>query len=133
MHWSSKYLGRQYDAAAFNCMDLVREVTKEIKGKDVPRFTRHYVMDSHDVVTEADAQFLFQEWASPVNDPEEGDVVLMRIRGKARNIGYHAGIFVPGPQIAHVLHCLKEYNTCMSNIAKLDPFNLCLVGYYRWL
>lgn len=95
MHWSSKYL----QLSRMHCWDFVRKIQKEEFGNDLPeimvsQLSIRTVLHEFRANTEEVAEKY--GW-DIVDNPEEGDVVIM---GHSRD-GAHIGVWA-GPG---VLHC----------------------------
>lgn len=131
-HWSTKYIGRPYVRGEYDCVSLVVDVVKELRGVEVPlpdiRSWRRW--------SEEGAERYLSPFAEsvPVRRADDGDLVLMRVRGRRRDIGTHVGAFIAGYGL--VLHCSEQAGVRAERISEMVPAyggsRFELVGYYRW-
>ena len=126
MHWAESWLGWSDG----DCADLVRAVVLERYGLAVPLpSARAAGVRGRDAAIAASAEAL----AQPVDDPREGDVVVMRAAGRKRSLGHHVGVFCDVGGVPHVLHRLAGAGTCLHRIDRLALHGLEATGVHRWL
>lgn len=126
VHWAESWLGWSDG----DCADLVRAVMLDRYGLDVPLpSARAAGVRGRDGQIAATADAL----AAPVDDPREGDVVVMRAAGRRRSLGHHVGVRCDVGGVPHVLHRLEGAGTCLHRLDGLAAAGLEATGTYRWL
>ena len=127
-HWAETYVGRPYSQAE-DCAILVKEVIRERFGKYVPIPSEYaWTNTSTDEVRD-----LAKDIAEAVDEPEEGDAVLMRVMGDGRVQASHIGIYVVISGRPWVLHTTILLNSHLTPVSELLSEQLEVVGYYRFL
>ena len=125
IHWAETWLGWSDG----DCADLVRAVMRDRYGLDVALpSAREPGVRGRDGQIAAAAVAL----AEPVDDPREGDVVVMRAAGRRRSLGHHVGVWCDVGGAPHVLHRLEGAGTCLHRIDRLGGHGLETTGTYRW-
>lgn len=130
---TDKYIGKEFE----NCAEFVQHVVKVETGKDVimPNVTTWKRLSQEQVIEWG------ENYAYPVEVPQELDAVLMRIRGSHRvSLGSHIGLCVtyrkPNPDwpstYCHVLHQLERMGGVLTPFRNLHTINLEICGFYRW-
>ena len=124
-HWTQPYVGLRYTDAQ-DCAWLVQKVLREQYGAtvDLPQDRDWRERSERSIVREA------RRYAHPVSIPHEGDIVLMRVLGRARTLGTHIGVFVVVSGVGHVLHSLRGIGSVLERQERLWP-RLEVTGYYR--
>ena len=127
-HWTRQYLGRPWAEGRHDCADLVAVVAREQFSVSVtlPSEREWRRKAPEDIAS------LGEEWAYPVDQPHDGDCVLMKITGSVRDLGSHIGIFAAINGQRWVLHCLAGAGTILTELRMLPHHQLELVGFYRW-
>ena len=124
-HWAESWLGW----ADGDCADLVRAVMLERFGLAVPLpSAREAGVRGRDGQIAAAAEAL----AAAVDDPAEGDVVVMRAAGRTRSLGHHVGVFCDVGGVPYVLHRLAGAGAGLHRLDRLDGHGLEATGIYRW-
>lgn len=124
-HWSAKYIGLPYVMA--DCAQLCVKVQREIFNREiklpVARATGSFGLSQQ-------IEKLQDNYAQLINNPVEGDAVLMRGKGRLNHIGTLCII-----NNRHwVLHAAKNSGaTVLHDINVLNNLGLEISGYYRWL
>lgn len=126
MHWSDKYIGRPYVAGSYDCAALAAEVAQAEFGRAVrlpqDRPTGHFAQSA-----EIDA--LQDDYAVPVTDPQEGDPVLMKCRGRLSHIGVWC--LIDGEP--YILHAMRNAGHVVRHrLRDLARVNLDFAGAYQW-
>lgn len=123
-----RYLGRPW-SPEHDCADLVVDVAREQLGVQVALPGRAASQRGRD----AQVQALAGALCVPVDRPAEGDVVLMRVVGRRRDVGHHVGVWCqPAGHGPHVLHCAAGAGTCLHAVADLAERGYEVTGVYRW-
>ncbi len=125
MHWTKKYLSIPYDK--MNCAEFTEHVLKEEFNTDFkfPQSCGSFFMESHQIRKEM-SKFVIPV---PVQNPEDGDLVLMS--GKRRLS--HVGLCVTINGIKYVLHTQRSFGcACLHKIKDLGFYGLYLEGFYKW-
>ena len=98
MSWASEYVGIPYEPsgrtrAGIDCWGLARLVWSEKFGRQLPDF--EYAGDTARAVRD----YAPRVETIAVTRPQEGDLALIRQRGRVRHVGIYAG----SGQVLHVL------------------------------
>lgn len=128
-HWSTRYIGREHKKGVYDCASLAIDVQKEVFNRDVvlPVERRDY---SYSVLSEMIDEHKFSV-AEKVEEPQEGDAVLM-FSNNRRN---HIGIYTVIDGIPYVLHNMQKAGVVLHrlrDIGKGALMNYAIEGYYRW-
>jgi hypothetical protein len=122
-HWSDLWLGRQYAPDRFNCADLVLAVQRE-------HFDRAFdVVGAHPTGTLAQSAAVEAEVRKHVEKvvaPIDGDVAIIRNRGRFRHIGVYCAIAG-----GCVLHAVKAQGVIRTRVRDMDKINMEIEGWYR--
>lgn len=127
-HWSGKYIGTPYVRGEADCARLLVTVSRAEFGVVVP--------DEAEVERAASrlgraAQMSdgVEAFGVPVEQPAEGDAVLMICCGRPS----HIGVFCVVDGEACVLHALENAGMVVRHrIRELNRISLIVEGYYRW-
>lgn len=127
-HWCETYIGKPYIKGEFDCARLVCDVRKEVFGLPVPAEADPERADSvykrFNQMTDGVA-----EYGCRVDEPVEGDAVLMMCRGRPSHIGVLC--ILNGEK--YVLHAMENAGqVVLHKIRDLPRVNLQLEGFYRW-
>ena len=124
MHWTTKWLGRDWVKGVYQCEDFAAEVMRSEFGRNVPK-------DLRGGEREWDRQIsvhAMRYWRR-IDTPRDGDGVLMLCSGARARRFYHLGVFA-GP--ASVLHCPRDGTSVCQPLHELAAHGLRLEGIYRW-
>ena len=127
-HWAEKWVGREYRPGEWDCADMVREVVMERTGLDVPLPSDREWRGMLPSTLVAFGETVVEE----THRPEDGDCVLMKIKGHKRSLGSHVGIFASVNGQAWVLHALAERGVVFCPVDQIGRMALEVVGYYSW-
>lgn len=125
MHWSAQYIGQPYIKGEHDCADFAVRVQQEVFGRlvSLPEHERGIRAQSKQI------NDLQQDYATPVDQPVEGDAVLMRSRGRFS----HIGIYTEIGGTPYVIHAMQNAGmVVLHKIRELKNQGLDLGGYYRW-
>lgn len=122
-HWAARYVGLPYTEA--DCAALAARVLAEEFGKRVP-------VEAEDRAPSALGRARQVEAAARqfvrVEAPQEGDLVVMRCRGRPS----HVGVLACVGGVDHVLHALKRQGSaCLHKVRELPRLGLAVEGFYR--
>lgn len=123
-HWSDRYIGLPY--ADSDCAELCARVQREQFGRTVelPSERAAGLRDQSCQIEKEAARYL-QRTDSPV----EGDVVLMRCRGRLRHTGTYC--LIRGEP--HVLHAMRNAGQSVRHrLRDLPRFGLVAEEFYSW-
>lgn len=127
-HWSEKYIGQPYIKGEADCARLLCKVRREVFKAEVP--------DEVEVERRASrlgraAQMTdgVSEYGIRIEDPVEGDAVLMWCLGRLSHIGVYA--LVDGEPC--VLHAMEGADMVVRHrLRDLERVSLKVEGFYRW-
>lgn len=122
-HWTTKYIGKPYNERTNNCAHLVIEVENQTFGKQVDIVVPDDT-NTFDEAIETQRCLL----AEKINNPEEGDAVLLISKQRPSHIGVYA--VINGEP--YVLHSLENRGVCCHKISRLHCLNMEVEGYYRF-
>ncbi len=124
-HWSDAYIGRPYVVDEFDCAALAAEVARDRFGVAVCLPQRAAGLRA----TSQQIDELQDDFAEPIDRPQEGCPVLMRCRGRLSHVGVYCEI---GGE-PWVLHAMKNAGHVVRHrLRDLARVNLDVVGYFRW-
>ena len=116
-----KDAGRTKDGC--DCWGLVRLVLREKFGKELPAFDDY----ERSSMSESERQIAIGREALPlkkVDEPQEGDIVLIRIRGKL----CHTALYIGNGEI---LHTNRGTDAVIEPLDGIRQLRLKVEGYYR--
>lgn len=124
-HWAIAYVGKPYEEA--DCAELAVLVQAE-------QFNRTLELPTDRCPGPFGLSAMIgqhrRDFAERTDFPEDGDAVLMRVRGRLN----HVGIYCDIGGTAYVLHALKSAGqACLHRIADLPPLQIEIEGFYTWL
>ena len=125
-----RFVGIPYCPRHMDCADLAMRVQRELFGKTVQLPGRR----PRPLESEAQAQeiaAMSDQLADPVEQPQDGDAVLMREAGTshAGHIGTYFFINFT-PYVLHTSHALG--GSLLHRLQDLKGYGLTVQGYYRW-
>lgn len=125
MHPAERFVGVRYDPDAMDCADFVAHVRRELHGHEV-RMPHERPRGDEGRRALGD---LAQQYGKPTDDPQDGDLVLMRAPGRR----WHVGLFYWIGGDACVLHCASAFGCSVIHALRdLPRFLLRVEGIYRW-
>ena len=138
-HWSERWIGwgRQGDCADFVSAVQIAEFGRRVA---LPASRPDGVRGKDAAMAAAVGRIAARRGAKCVDcgpqcnacvAPREGDLVLLRAKGRARAVGHHAGVFLAFEGRPHVLHWMRGLGGC-SHPLNAAP-GLVVEGIYRWL
>lgn len=95
--WAGRYIGLPFrehgrDRAGLDCWGLVRLVMAEQYGRALPSFAARYKKTSDGAAIGSLVLSEIPKWdAVPAGDEEEGDVIVLRVRGQPMHVGLVLG------------------------------------------
>ena len=127
-HWSAQFVGQPYVLGDADCAALAVQVRREVFKRPVP--------PAVEMERAASALGRARQMADGVLDygvrteyPQEGDVVLMRCRGRPS----HVGVFCLVDDEPSVLHAMKNAGMAvLHRLRDLPRVNLAVEGFYQW-
>ncbi len=124
---TDKYVGMPYDPHSFDCADFVILVQKELFGREI------YLPSNRPRVGVGQRHMrkMSEQFAERVDQPETGDLVLMREYTHRRD--GHVGVYFFLHHEAWVLHC-NESDGCsvLHRLRELTDYSIKATGFYRW-
>lgn len=113
--WVSAYVGIPYrfagrDRSGCDCWGLVRLVLSERFGIVLPSFAEDYAGGDRDALAALVSDALPLVGVDRVEDPREGDIVLLRLAGQP----CHVGLVVGGPGERNLLHTLTAHDSALD-------------------
>lgn len=125
--WTDKYVGIPYDLETTNCGWLVSTVLKEQFDTEIQvpsEADEHFIRRSIQVSDTLNKQFV----KIPERDAQDGDIVLMKVRGRLS----HVGIFVKIGTTRYVLHTTKGHHSILQSFKNLKMTTaMHIEGIYR--
>lgn len=124
-HWAIAYVGKPYAEA--DCAELAVLVQAE-------QFNRRLELPTDRCPGPFGLSALIgqhrRDFAERTDFPEDGDAVLMHVRGRLN----HVGIYCEIGGTDYVLHALKSAGqACLHRLADLPPLQIEIEGFYAWL
>lgn len=122
-HWSDLWLGRQYAPDHFNCADLTLAVQREHFDRCLD------IVGAHPTGPLAQSQAVEAEvWkhVERVDVPQDGDVVLIRNRGRLRHIGVYCAL-----RGGMILHAVKGMGVIRTPVRDIEKIRMSVEGFYR--
>ena len=131
VHLLDNFIGIPYEARKSDCADLVINVQKELFGREVT-FPGKRPRPLH---SESQAEVLARykyEFAYKVDNPQDGDTVLMYEVGKC--VPGHIGVYFFISYTPYLLHNAEwmPNGSSLHRIQDLSGIGLTVEGYYRW-
>jgi sulfur carrier protein ThiS len=122
-----KYIGIPYaekgrNTTGLDCYGLVRLIYKEEFKIDLPSFTTEYTQNDTDRIAELIAQY--KEGWEQLDEPQEGSIVLFRIRGSES----HVGVVVSPTHFIHV----RENQDCVIEVLNSTAWTRRRIGYFKY-
>ena len=127
MHWTETYIGRPYASDTADCGRLYYNVSREVFGYQPPPESD---MERAASRLGRAAQMIdaVRLYGIPVEEPQEGDAVLMWCLGRPSHIGVYCVIGEPC-----VLHAMENAGqVCLHPLRALPRLQFRVEWYYRW-
>ena len=124
-HWSDRYVGRVYEAGAFDCGDLAELVAREVFGRAIALPSVH---GRGGAQRQAVIDAAKSACAEPIAKPCDGDAVLIVARG----YGQHVGIYCVIEGEPWVLHNVRTAGAIRTRLRHMGLLGYSIEGYYRW-
>lgn len=124
MHWSQKYVGIDY--TKLDCAELAVCVQQNEFSRNInlPTTREQGLRGVSNQITT-----LQNDFAEQVENPSEGDAVLMHSRGRLNHIGVYC--LIDG--VPYVLHAMRNIGqTCLHKMRDLNNLGLSIEGFYKW-
>ena len=126
-HWSERYIGRPYSSTN-DCAQLAFDVRCEVFGS-IPEHLLSLERERTSLTRARQMDTLVHDLGTPTTTPEEGDAVLMLVRGRAS----HIGIYCSPNGVPSVLHAMKNAKQAvLHRLVDLPRLLLAVEGYYKW-
>lgn len=125
-HWTETYIGRPY-SDDYNCAHLLVDVQRNVFNRNVniPIESESQVFLLSKQIDDKKKTYLTPIEATEIQD---GDVVLMKSRGRLNHIGILAVI----NGMKFVLHNVKSTgNVTLHRLKDLEKYALSVEGFYR--
>lgn len=128
MHWAEQYIGQPYITNEADCARLVTRVRSEVFKLPVPTDVEVHRAASR-LGRAAQMTDLVALYTQPVDDPKEGDVVLMLCRNRPS----HVGVYCDVNGEPSVLHAMENAGmVVLHRIRDLPKVFLSVEGFYKW-
>lgn len=127
----TRFIGIPYCPRRMDCADLAMLVQRELFGKSV-QLAGKRPRPLHPAKQDAAIDAYRDQLAVPVEQPQDGDAVLMREPGAER--AGHIGTFFFINWAPHVLHTASwmQGGSTLHRLQDLSALGLAIQGYYRW-
>lgn len=126
-----RYCGLPYCVRSFDCADLVMLVQRELFGREVLLTGSRRPRPVRTVDQIEELQRRTSALAERVEQPQDGDLVLMLDTGQTRP--GHAGTYffiAHEPWVLHTTHAIGS--SVLHRLRDLPSFGLRVEGFYRW-
>lgn len=127
-HWCENYIGQPYIHGEADCARLVCQIRRDVFGQAVPdgaELDRAASRLGRAVQMEEGVGL----YGESVEQPQEGDAVLMICRGRPS----HIGVFCVVDGEPCVLHAMENAGmVVLHRLRELDRLALSVKGFYRW-
>ncbi len=128
MHWSEKFIGREYVRGEYDCASLVVDVQKEIFSRDVPDTGERPALRSAEMAKLAEALDTLGNTVERVETPEEGCAVQIKVSMHL----VHVGVYFEQGGEGYVLHNIRKHGVISTRMKDLWKFGWAVEGFYRW-
>ena len=130
MHWRDlqPYIGLRYEAD-FDCADFAVHVARDLFGYQVSLPGARPRGKGCEAAL-ADAS---KAYGTPTDQPQDGDIVLMRDFGDTI-APTHVGIYIRVGHTQYVLHSAEKLGgSVLTEFRKLRQLGLTIEGFYKWI
>ena len=127
----TRFIGLPYCPRRMDCADLAMLVQRELFGKSV-QLAGKRPRPLHPAKQDAAIDAYRDQLAAPVEQPQDGDAVLMREPGVER--AGHIGTYFFINYAPHVLHTAAwmQGGSTLHRMQDLSALGLTVEGFYRW-
>ena len=127
-HWCEQYVGRPYIEEVSDCADLVCEVVRDLRGisLNLPSDRQWRRTAPEDLIQS------YGHLADPTDAPQDGDAILMAIRGRRNQLGSHIGVVGLHEGVVWCLHSLEITGSVFQPLDVLARAHLVVRGFYAW-
>jgi cell wall-associated NlpC family hydrolase len=128
VHWSEQYIGRPYKLGEADCAALCIDVIENEFSGEVPDFCKTYRENTR-LKRAEQLEELAKQATQKTETPSEGDIVLMRCRGRPS----HVGIYCLVDNESSVLHAMENAKMVVRHkLRDLPRYFLEVEGFYKW-
>lgn len=130
VHWSHKYIGLFFVETAFDCAVLVQKIQQEVFGREAPIPGERWYSSERGRARLREMAHQIHECrslAQEVTDPQDGDVVLLRVRGNPSHLGTYC--VIEGEP--WVLHMTDGQQSVLQRLTHLRLRGYDVLGYFR--
>lgn len=125
MHWTDDFVGKPYIPDQYDCVHLVVDVQKQVYGKDIEIPVER---EEHVFLLSKQIDQHLETFYEQVEVPQEGDMVLMKCKGRLN----HTGVYVVINGVAYVLHNLRSImSVALHKVRELEKYGVVVDSYYR--
>ena len=119
------YIGIKYEPKVWDCWELCRKFARQELGIEYPKYmySKETYLDDSEIIIQHERSMLGLKWIE-VQEPDVGDVIVFRIRGRALHVGIYVGSDL-------FLHTLEGRNSCLEDL--YGQWHQSVVGYFRWI
>ena len=119
------YIGIDYQPKEWDCWQLCRKFAKNELGIEFPRYiySADKYMDDSEIIISQERSMLGNKWIQ-VYEPDIGDLVIFRIRGRALHVGICVGNDL-------FLHTLEGRNSCLEDLD--GHWATAIEGFFRYI
>lgn len=125
-HWVFRYLGRPYKEGAYDCLNLVIDILKEVYGKKTPLYSNHgdTTLESQKLLT-----FGLENHSEELKHPIDGAMACLSYGGRTRHLGIYY-VYRGSGNIIHVGSKTGGTVTCKVN--RLHTQGLKVINYVNF-
>jgi len=127
-HWAERYIGTPYQTHTADCARLVTRVRAEVFSGEVPSDVEAQRAASR-LGRAAQMSDLVEMYTQKVDEPAEGDVVLMLCRGRPSHVGVYCHVNGE-PSVLHAMENAKM--VVLHRLRDLKKVFLSVEGFYKW-
>ena len=127
MHWSNKYIGKQYIVGEYDCGHCAEEIQRNEFGRVDFILPQRMSAGIRGLSKQIEARK--EDYVLRTETPEDGDLVLMKSRGALN----HIGVFFKHKGVEYTIHAMKNLGAVASHrINDLKLIGLTIEGYYKF-
>ena len=124
-HWSADYIGLPW-SVDYHCWSLLQDIYRQQYAIDLPDMQYDAASLLAAIRAFGHKQSEYTRWIT-VEQPSEGDVVVMAVGGRPRHIGVWVVIMEGGS----VLHNVEGAGVVLSDVSELPYLGFMVHGFYR--